>query len=739
VGDAQRDERMLRWVIAVASAAMLAVLLLPPYGATPDEAKYIGLGLNILDGRGLITVFGVPFPNHSPVWPLLLAVPQRYLGIDALAVGHVLNAVSAAVTVALSGVLGWRVRPAAGALAAVVMLAFPFLSSNARTAGLDLPATALTLGFFVVALRAIDLRSTAMALGAGVLFGLAFLVKETALPFFPVPFLAALLTAIDMGRLARLTAAAVATAAVTVSWWFLVDAGLEGTVYRLGTPAWTLGPIAVVVVVLVLVGWNAETLARRTAERRARVDASSGIVDRWRAIVAWGGIAAWALGQLFVYARAPKLAGQSLFRASQWVADLNVYLPHVAFVAGFGVGGVLVALLLVRRSQGARELVFATIAGVPLILLVLAIGETPRHYLANIAVLVALAAAGWMHGLERARVDRRWGFAMAVALAVAVLVPLGASRNAIRVAIVAAVAVGFVAAWILARATRRRPTDAVDDSAIDEARERSRRTGRGVGLATLLAAALIVFVTAAAVKRLDEDRAREQAVDTVSTWINATVAPGDTVALSPLLAYELALEIRDEHPPLRIRPGVAIVDAEAPLGLRWYGTRLVETPLAIDTALRNVDQLDVYGAELLEPLLDEARPAVWIDAAFVAPDREPTSTTAMFAAAAGMTPQQEWRFPLDDEELLVTAWAIDPDALAFDESTIYADARTVEALVRLFRADGGGAAAGILADRIQIAPPNAAGAALLDELRALGNAAGGGSQEPSSGPSTPAP
>jgi 4-amino-4-deoxy-L-arabinose transferase-like glycosyltransferase len=212
VNDGQRFERMLRVVIAAASLGMLAILLFPAYYATPDEAKYIGLGLNVLDGRGLVTVFDVPFPNHSPLWPLALALPQRLVGVDGLAVGHLLNAIAAAAVVALTGVLGWRVRPAAGALAAVVMLAFPFLASNARTAGLDLPSTALTLAFLVVALRAIDRGSTPLALASGVLFGLGFLVKETALPFFPVPFLVALLVATDLVRLARLAAAAVVTA-----------------------------------------------------------------------------------------------------------------------------------------------------------------------------------------------------------------------------------------------------------------------------------------------------------------------------------------------------------------------------------------------------------------------------------------------------------------------------------------------------------------------------------------------
>ena len=623
VNDRQQFERMLRVVIALASLGMLAIVLFPPYYATPDEAKYIGLGLNILDGRGLVTVFGVAFPNHSPIWPLAMALPQRLLGIDGLAVGHVLNAISAAIAVALTGALGWRIRPAAGALAAVVMLAFPFLASNARTAGLDLPATALTLGFLVVALRAIDRGSTPLALASGVLFGLGFLVKETALPFFPVPFLVALLAGTGIVRIARLGAAAVATAAVTVSWWFVIHAGMEGTVYRLGTPAWTLAPLTVGIVVVVIAGWNAGWIASRTSAWRAGIRVPPVLAANWRAIVAWGGLAAWSLGQLFVYARTAKLAGQSLFRVSQWVSDVHAYLPGLSVAVGFGIGGTLIALALLRRSQGVRELVFATVAGIPLVLLVLAIGEAPRHYLANIAVLVALAAAGWLHGLDRARVDRRWAVAIGALIVVGVVIALRTPGTPIRVGVVVAVVLALVAAWLTSRDATRTVA---------------------AGLVTLLFAGSILYVSGAVAKPLDAERAREQAVNDVSAWINANVPAGDTVVLSPFLAYEIALQIREEHPPLRIRPAVAVVDAEAPMGLRYYGKRPVEVPLAIDTALRNVDQLDVYGAELLDPLMAEHRPTMWIDAAFLSPGEGPTSTTAMLGSAAGIQNAHQWTY-----------------------------------------------------------------------------------------------
>ena len=82
-------------------------------------------------------------------------------------------------------------------------------------------------------------------------------------------------------------------------------------------------------------------------------------------------------------------------------------------------------------------------------------------------------------------------------------------------------------------------------------------------------------------------------------------------------------------------PSVGVVDAQAPMGLRYNGKRLVEVPLAIDTALRNVDQLDTYGAELLAPFLAAHRSTMWIDAAFLGPGEASTSTTAMLGRGDG--------------------------------------------------------------------------------------------------------
>ena len=82
---------------------------------------------------------------------------------------------------------------------------------------------------------------------------------------------------------------------------------------------------------------------------------------------------------------------------------------------------------------------------------------------------------------------------------------------------------------------------------------------------------------------------------------------------------------------------------------------------------------------------------------------------------------------------------MNPDTVQFNEATTYADVRTVEELIRLIRADGGGASAAVLADRIEIAPPDPRGPALLEELRSLATGTDGATPTPSEAPSATTP
>jgi hypothetical protein len=101
-----------------------------------------------------------------------------------------------------------------------------------------------------------------------------------------------------------------------------------------------------------------------------------------------------------------------------------------------------------------------------------------------------------------------------------------------------------------------------------------------------------------------------------------------------------------------------------------------------------------------------------------------TSTSAMLASIKGLTPLEDWVFPGPDGDYLVTAYGVDLEALDFPTSPVYADATTLKALVRLFRAEHAGPEAAALAERLQVFPDDPRGAALIAELKAIGAANG---------------
>jgi hypothetical protein len=188
---------VLAWFAIALSAAGIGTfvvlrLLAPMHFTGWDEAYYLGIGANLLAGRGLETVFG-DFPSiHSPLWPLVLQVPAASLGIDPTAWGHPLVVLSAGAVIGMTAWFAWRSVHIAAPLAAAFMLAYPFLLDLAGWMGLDLPAAALTMLYVGLGIAAVRRGSFSLGLAAGLVFAAAFLIKELALPFAPVPILAGL-------------------------------------------------------------------------------------------------------------------------------------------------------------------------------------------------------------------------------------------------------------------------------------------------------------------------------------------------------------------------------------------------------------------------------------------------------------------------------------------------------------------------------------------------------------------
>ena len=226
----------LGFIVACAAIFVVALLLVPPFGVTFDEAKYLGIGFSMIEGRGPQIVFGGYFFPHAPLWPTVVVAPAVALGIDPLGVGRFLNALSGLGLILLSAALAWRVRPAAAALAAIGLLATTVLHELTRTARLDVPSATLAVAYLALGLVAVRRGSARYAVAAGVLFGIAFLVKEVVLPLAPVPILAAMLHRQPWRPIARTAGWLTLSSTVVVAPWFIFVADVGNRVYRLGTP-----------------------------------------------------------------------------------------------------------------------------------------------------------------------------------------------------------------------------------------------------------------------------------------------------------------------------------------------------------------------------------------------------------------------------------------------------------------------------------------------------------------------
>ena len=225
-------ERRISLVATIGAVVvfLLFALLAPAGFPSFDEWKYFGIGYNIWAGRGLTTVFGGEFLLHGPIWSAVVTLPHVLFGTDSAAWGRILNGLSGATIVALSAWFGWRIRPAAGAFAAIAMVGMLYLHDQSRTARLDIPAAAFALLFVAVGIEALRRNSVRWAIGAGAVFAIGFLIKEIDLPFLPIPFFVSVLWGLSWVVIGRISAWTVLIAALGVAPWFALYASETGRV-----------------------------------------------------------------------------------------------------------------------------------------------------------------------------------------------------------------------------------------------------------------------------------------------------------------------------------------------------------------------------------------------------------------------------------------------------------------------------------------------------------------------------
>lgn len=666
------SRRTAAFAVALAIMVFASLLaILPPFRVGFDEAKYLGVGANIWAGNGPMTAFGSPFLLHSPVWMTVVFAPQALFGIDAVAWGHLLNALAGIGVVAITAAMAWRIRPAAGVVAVFAMLGFNYLFDLTRTMRLDVPAAALALLYLELGWRAVRSGSRRWAIGAGVVFALAVLVKETAIPLAPVPFLCGILADAPWRRLLRTVAWTTLLAAIGLAPWFLLYAAETGRVYRVDSPAWTLVFFFGAALMVVVGGLAAARLGGHPG-LAAGLDRMAQRVPAWlrengRGFAGWGLAILWSSAFLYFFSRISRLKGAPLVQPSQVALYVDTWLINLAPVTAFVATGVVLTIVILARGRGARErpgtinALVATICGAPLVLMVVAVGEPPRNYIAQVATAIVLAAGAWVWAIERGITRltragerprlRRWGLPAVVFLAVC----LGTASLGAR-------------AWV----SRAGSGDAAGD-----------------------------------------------AVKTSVEWLRTNVPPGTPIAFGSFLSYEMAYSLVGDYPTHQLRHRIVTVEPSMPMGFK----RARETPaddwVAVDTAPRNVNEYQAFRATWVESLIRRWKIAYWVYATGI--DTSAPTIRSQLTPEHGFDQVASWDFPSRNRVNTVTIYRINLDRLGLDRSRMYI---SPEALVRLVAhleedPEGSRVAAANLLSKVIVEPASNDDAALLARLEAL--------------------
>jgi 4-amino-4-deoxy-L-arabinose transferase-like glycosyltransferase len=713
--DRALERRVSAFILAVTPILFLLFLAIAPVvNPTFDDAKYVGVGRNFLSGNGPITVFGVLFLKHSPLWPMIVVIPERLFGIHPITTGHLINALSGAIGIVLVGYLGWRVRPAIGAISAVLFASLPYVFDIARTAGIDLPSIALTLGYIVLGMTVVRTGSIRWAIVLGAIFAVAFLIKETILPFAVVPFILGVMWGIRWPNIVRTAGVTLAVAALGMSWWFVMYAGYTHQVYRADFPEWTLVPSAIAVVVLVVVGLAAEPIARWVDDRRlvAAVAGRSPARLRSRVALGWGLTLAWFVLLTIFFGRTPKLLGASLFDPNQIAYMIVHSIGSVRLAFAYGLGTLILVAELIREprrvAQASIDVLVAMVCGIPLVLLVIGVGETPRHYIAELALVILTGTIGWYHGLLRIRERDRASIALS-----GILVALGAVVVALSLIqrinprVIVAGALGVVVlAVVFAIAVRW-----------------LWRHGRLAALGVLATVMIFAVGTGAVGVRAVRIPAQASAnevratADTIA-WIKSSVPPGATVAFGPYLSMETSIDLPAGYRAIQVRHFLAIGDATAPLGLRAAAGSPTDF-VAVDVAPIKANQFNVYAASRMVKLLQDGHALYYVYP--ISRARSSKMVLDVLIPQNGFTEIGPPRTYVGETDTIdVHTYRVDLERLAIPDDRIFIAPDALERLIERLMADpsAGARAAGNLADRIVI-PADGSEDDLLTRLKAL--------------------
>ena len=182
-----------------------------------DHARYVYSGMSLLDGQGYVTESGQRYFFRAPAYPLILGGAFAIAGGDG---AHVAAWILGLLGMLLAIVLAARLGGWLAALTTTAaVLAVPQFWDQIVTLGIDLPQAA----FYVATILLLSQPKPAFWLAAGVLMGIAILIKETVAPaivLLPLAWLP-IWTDLPWRRWVTLGLVFLSAVAVVAGWWWI--------------------------------------------------------------------------------------------------------------------------------------------------------------------------------------------------------------------------------------------------------------------------------------------------------------------------------------------------------------------------------------------------------------------------------------------------------------------------------------------------------------------------------------
>ena len=229
-----RQALLLIWALYLVPRALLILLQVKPWS---DAAYYYDRAGELARGLGYLTPEGQPTAFWPPGWPMALSAAFRAFG-QSLAVTGLFNLVCAAISAALVLALGRRIA-GSGLAARLALLLLALYPNNAAYVPLALTEVFYTMLLLALCWLLVAVRGWTGLVGAGLLLGIATLVKAQSLAVVPLVLVIAVLRAPKFWPAVRLNLGKgvllAALAAAVVAPWSLRNERVFGRIIAVST------------------------------------------------------------------------------------------------------------------------------------------------------------------------------------------------------------------------------------------------------------------------------------------------------------------------------------------------------------------------------------------------------------------------------------------------------------------------------------------------------------------------